>query len=149
MIIDENEFLQHFGVKGMKWGVRRNQPKKPVRRSADAKKAKTILERRERSGTSSLSNNDIQIAIRRLQLEQQLGQLTTAPPRQSAIRRGHRTITEALNMGQTVNRAMTFARSPAGRAMAAAFAAAGAAAGASRMSGQSSTIRLPNLQLNP
>jgi len=41
MIIDEDDFLEHFGVKGQKWGVRKkressggNKPKKLSRRKA-------------------------------------------------------------------------------------------------------------------
>lgn len=118
MIIDEGEFLQHFGVKGMKWGVRRatgrGAKKKAPRRSADAKKKDTILERRARGGTRVLSNNDIQIAVRRIELERRID--TLAPPRNTG-ERVRRVISGLLTDGRTVNDAISFANSPAGRAV--------------------------------
>jgi hypothetical protein len=160
-LVDEDElfqedlvgsFLIHYGIKGMRWGVRkssnRSGGKKPApRRSADAKKAQSVLARQKKSGTQALSNSDIQIAIRRLQLEQQLSTLT--PRRESTLRRGQRAINETLNMGNSVNRAIQFANSPAGRAMAGFMAGAAGAAAASRMGNTEPRIRLPNLQLNP
>ena len=71
----------HFGVKGMKWGVRRtdaelakSSPKEKA--SEDFTNAKTQKARIKTSGTSALSNKELQAVITRTQLEQQYAKLT-------------------------------------------------------------------------
>lgn len=87
------KFLEHYGVKGMKWGVRKSdsgpavatqkrpggkvktkggegQPAHP-----DAKKAAELVRTAKKSRTDALSNDELQAAIRRMQLEQQFSQL--------------------------------------------------------------------------
>ena len=75
------ESLSHWGVKGMKWGVRRSDaelakssPKEKA--SEDFTNAKTQKARIKTSGTAALSNKELQAVITRTQLEQQYAKLT-------------------------------------------------------------------------
>lgn len=72
------DVLAHYGVKGMKWGVRRSQAeldraagRTPRRKSKSARKREA----------SSLSDEELRSRINRIQMERQYVQLTTpAPP---------------------------------------------------------------------
>ena len=66
------DFLSHFGVKGMHWGVRRSQ----VQLSADAQRAKDVRQVHKTSGKAALSNRDLQDFISRMNLERQFDQFT-------------------------------------------------------------------------
>lgn len=83
------DFIQHFGTKGMKWGVRKRArglvtaaqggPKPPA--SEDAKKAK-VLKSTAKKSTDALSNKELQDLVTRMNLEQQYSRLSTGnrPP---------------------------------------------------------------------
>jgi hypothetical protein len=68
------EHLEHHGVKGMHWGVRKE---KAAREPAhvDAERAHHVVGRARASGTGALSNQDLQLAINRLNLERQFNQV--------------------------------------------------------------------------
>lgn len=69
-----DRILAHYGVKGMKWGVRRKRtPGEPAH--GDAKRAKRVVGRARNSGTDAISNKDLQAAITRMNLEQQYNRL--------------------------------------------------------------------------
>ena len=57
--------LSHYGVKGMKWGVRKNKPS--TTRKAKSREAKT------------LSNEELQKRIKRIELESRYVALTSKP----------------------------------------------------------------------
>lgn len=67
------DFLEHFGVKGMRWGVRGGKGTP----SADAAKSTSIRTIAKKSGVKSVSNKELQEAINRMQLEQNFKRLTT------------------------------------------------------------------------
>lgn len=60
------EFIEHYGVKGMKWGVRRSR-------------RQLAREARTRSGTSisDISDQDLKAAVNRMNLEQQYSRLSS------------------------------------------------------------------------
>lgn len=60
------EFLKHFGIKGMRWGVK----KKPHPVSTDAKGKQKVKDKVKTTKIASVSNRDLQMAINRMQLEQ-------------------------------------------------------------------------------
>jgi hypothetical protein len=64
-------FLSHYGVKGMKWGVKRNAP------SADSESSTRTKLTAKKKGVHTVSNADLQAAIRRMQLEQDFKRLKT------------------------------------------------------------------------
>jgi hypothetical protein len=96
--------LMHYGVKGMKWGVRKDrsvssgpQPVQTLQRpgsrvqarggknlpaSEDAVKAAEARQKARASTTDSLSTKDLQQLVNRMNLEQQYSRLTT--PQKSA-----------------------------------------------------------------
>jgi hypothetical protein len=67
------DHLQHFGVKGMHWGVRKKSPKEAP--SADSKRSTALLARAKRSKPKALTNKQLQDAINRMQLEQNFKRL--------------------------------------------------------------------------
>ena len=77
-----DDFFEHFGVKGMKWGVRRDSIRKGRRSgknnepvSEDKKQATNYRKR----SVDSLSNSELRRLNERLQLERQYSQLTKTP----------------------------------------------------------------------
>jgi ribosomal protein L9 len=78
------DFLAHFGVKGMKWGVRR---KSKVPASSDAQKSLDIRKKAKQGKAKALTNAELQTAINRMNLEQQFKRLSVneRPPVQRWI----------------------------------------------------------------
>lgn len=87
------EHMSQYGVLGMKWGVRKDRTKKSTAsteqyskaksRTKAKAKAKTKSQNSKTSQNESMSDEDLQKLIRRLQLEQQFAALTAqqkAPP---------------------------------------------------------------------
>lgn len=74
-------YLQHFGVPGMRWGVRRgsNRVKSYVGGKISEHKAKTA----ERKAVKTMSDKELQARINRLNMEKQYAQLN-----QSTIDKG-------------------------------------------------------------
>lgn len=92
-----DDILEHHGIKGMKWGVRRRNPSGPAPTPIDVKavpgksvvtsggknipthgdaiNAAKLRQRNQSSGKQSLSNQEIKKLIDRLNLEQQLEKL--------------------------------------------------------------------------
>ena len=109
-----NEFvrkiLAHHGVKGQKWGVRRKRPSLPA--SEDAQRAGQIQTKVKAGGTKSLSNKELQDLITRMNLEQQFSRLNP-----SKLEKGTQIASKILGVGNTVNQAIAFVNSPAGRAV--------------------------------
>ena len=68
------EFIAHFGVKGMKWGVRKSGPSGEP--SSDAARAHALGARATTLGTHNLSNEELQHLVTRMNLEQQYSRLT-------------------------------------------------------------------------
>lgn len=101
-----DNFLSHYGVKGMKWGVRKDRaerraaakgetfafkrvtpkPQKAFKRSspkpeasADKKEATRIQSKvQKKSNTSALSNDDLRKVNERMRLEQEYSRLTNS-----------------------------------------------------------------------
>lgn len=89
------DVLEHYGVKGMKWGVRKRprtpvdvtvsqKPGKRVRAeggkyqpaSADAKEVAEYRQKAKRSTTDSLSTKELQTLVNRMNLEQQYSRMS-------------------------------------------------------------------------
>ena len=69
----DNNYLQHYGVKGMKWGVRK------ARRSADSAEAKQIRKKK----VKEMSNAELRKLNERIRLEQEYKRLNP-----NAIKKG-------------------------------------------------------------
>jgi len=98
--------IQHFGVKGMRWGVRKSEPSGPSavevgtpagRRvqtrggerhtaSDDAVRAAVSARKARKSTVDSLSNKELQDLVQRLNLEQQLERLRPKRPSEQVLK---------------------------------------------------------------
>lgn len=69
--LDAENFLAHYGVKGMKWGKKKNPA------SSDAAAKASTRTAAKKLGVHTVSNAELQTAIRRMQLEQDFKRLST------------------------------------------------------------------------
>lgn len=76
--LEHSDILEHYGIKGMKWGVRRTRAQIDAD-SADAatKKATQAKIKKNSGSTDPLSNAELKALNERLQLEQNYNQLIT------------------------------------------------------------------------
>lgn len=88
----ENAELEHYGIPGMKWGVRKKRvpgsssasakPKPTM--SADAKRVSNIKSKVKAKGRDSLSNDEMQDLVKRMNLEQQYRNLNPSKAKKGA-----------------------------------------------------------------
>jgi hypothetical protein len=107
-----NSFLAHYGIKGMRWGVRRTDAQLHAGTSEDAIRANEIRAKVHSQGLSSLSNQEMQHLVQRMNLEQQYSRITYQP---SKIARGKAQVDTMLQTANTVNSVIKFVKSPAGQ----------------------------------
>lgn len=108
-----NNYLAHHGVKGMKWGVRHDRKGSRVSRMRNytgSKKSNALKEAR-RKDIDTMSNQELQDTINRLNLEKQYRSLT-----QVDIGFGSRKAQEVLNYDTTYKNAKRSAAYTAGKA---------------------------------
>ena len=110
-------YLEHFGVKGMRWGVRKRQEpvstgvaKTPM--SSDAALTSKIRTKARTSGMSSLSNEELFALNQRLQLERQYSALTALP----ATKSGMDKVQSVMKVTGTINNVIKLVNSPVGKA---------------------------------
>ena len=72
-------FLEHHGIKGQRWGVRRKNPSGGAPASEDHTRVAGLRTQRKTQGTKTLSNRELQDLITRLNLEQQVKRLDPTP----------------------------------------------------------------------
>jgi hypothetical protein len=109
-----DDFLAHYGIKGMRWGIRRNRAQIDAGSSDDAARANEIRAKVRTSGVSSLSNQEMQQLVQRINLEQQYARLTYSP---SKLQQGKARVDSVLATGKTINNVYQFANSPMGKMM--------------------------------
>ena len=126
--------LLHYGIKGMKWGVRRSDAQLATSKSApkpalseDAKTANKLYNKIETKGTGSLSNQEMRQFLERMNLERQYSQMMSSPPGKSAADRGHDQVKKYLAYGQTYANVRKFLDTPAGESIKTGMKAAAAA----------------------
>lgn len=109
-------YLEHFGVKGMKWGVRKKSKKTsmPDYRSEDARRVDAAKDAVRAHGTKALSTKELQQLVIRMNLDQQYNALKSREP--TKMSKGHDALKKALAMGTTVGSIYTLTKSPAGKA---------------------------------
>ena len=104
------EYLEHYGVKGMKWGKRRARIRDA--RSADSQAVRDIRAKKRDTKITSLSNKELQDAITRFNLEKQYKQLDP-----TVTRKGGQFVKGLIGAGKTANEVVAFNNSPAGRSI--------------------------------
>lgn len=102
-----DEFLEHFGVLGMHWGVRKDRGGVVKRQSVDSKRTQELKAR----PVGSLSNKQIQTVNTRLNLEQNFGRLNP-----TKVAKGKNFAKEALATIGIATAAYGVVTSPAGQA---------------------------------
>lgn len=101
-----DDFLEHFGVPGMKWGRRKSGPS-----SQDAARASKIASRAKTKGINNLSNDDLKKLNTRTQLEKQYKDLN---PGSLAV--GKKRVGAIIGIGGTAIAIYNMVNSPAGKA---------------------------------
>lgn len=85
-------FLEHYGIKGMRWGVRRTDHELARARSLpDAEehvRARQLHTVAKKAGTRKLTNKDLEELNKRLNLEQNYSNLTTKPRQKDGVAKG-------------------------------------------------------------
>lgn len=95
------DFLDHHGVKGMKWGTRRKRGP-DGRVSSEGKRADHILTKAKTQGKKSLTNKELADLNKRLQLEKSFDQLTTKP-KVNKVKDGEKKVKEIIALGTTLS----------------------------------------------
>jgi hypothetical protein len=111
-----DQILEHYGTKGMKWGVRKSKVPKSGP-SAEAKSAHRHLIKATVSGPQALTNKQLKEVNERLNLEQNFQRLSYNPSKAKQI------LDTIFKTGKSVNEAIEFANSPTGKALRAGMAA--------------------------
>jgi hypothetical protein len=113
------DMLVHFGVKGMKWGIRKDKPR--ARSSADASSAAKAHHKAKAKGLHTLSNDEIRALTQRVDMEAKYNKIQKDNKKTT---KGHNAVKGVLALGATVNAALLFANSPAGKAVGSGLSAA-------------------------
>lgn len=129
------QILEHHGIKGQKWGVRRKNPtpsgpsdvttmSRPGKRvkvsggqrhnaSEDAIATARAKQIAKKSSSDALSTRELKALVERMNLEQQFSRLQSAEP--SNAKKAQSIIKGVLSAGTTINSVIAFANSPAGK----------------------------------
>ena len=108
---DFDDFLEHYGIKGMRWGIRRKNPSggttSVAPASDDVERARRTYATVRTHGTKAVSNKDLQDLINRLNLEAQYTQVIAKnthrePTVLEKINAGNKKVRVILDAGKTV-----------------------------------------------
>jgi hypothetical protein len=156
-LVDEqvDDILEHFGVKGMKWGVHKSRSAKEAERlaavrsssSTDAKKALAVKEKVSEKGVHSLTNKELETLAKRMRLEQEYSKLTSTPKGESSVKRGRNFVQEQTKTAQVGINAWKTGQQVAKILGPLIVAAAAGAAASKATGGQSGPIRMPQLAI--
>lgn len=108
-----DDFLEHFGVKGQKWGIRNKKRSNKLGPSKDSKRASSTLKKVKSGSVKSLTNQELRDFNNRVELEKKYKTINPGK-----VEKGHAAVKTVLATGATVNAAIVFAKSPAGQAIA-------------------------------
>jgi len=109
--------LEHFGVKGMHWGVRRSKNPTHSPTSDDAKRAAKTRAKIQKHGRNAVSNKDLKDLVNRMNLEKQHSDLN-----KNNLTKGHEAAKQVLAIGGTAAGLFALANSPMVKAVRSALA---------------------------
>lgn len=111
-----DEILSHFGIRGMKWGIRRKTGSDGLvsSRGSTKKGSEDFMTSRQlkTKGSKHLSTKELQTLTQRMQLEKQLRELNA-----SDYTRGMETAKAVLSVGTTVASIYALSTTPMGQAV--------------------------------
>lgn len=110
--------LAHFGVKGMKWGIRKNKPSKIT--STDAQRAKDAQDIIKKHGTQALDNKDLQHLVTRMNLERQYNNVMASNP--GKVKKGYGFVKDLIGVAKTGQDVYNLVNSPMSKAVGSAIA---------------------------
>jgi len=108
--------LEHHGVRGMKWGVRKagtGKASSHVKRTEPHEDHTTVKSLRKEK-TKTLGNHEIQTINKRLQLEKSYSELANQT---SVISKGQKKAAIVLGVAATAQTAYAFSKSPLGQSI--------------------------------
>jgi hypothetical protein len=112
--------LNHHGIKGMKWGVRKGSSSSDSTSSrpgssSDHEEAEAIKTKLRSGGVKSLANHELVKLNTRMQLEQTQRNLQGQKP--TTFDKGHHHVKKILSTGKTLADIYNTVNSPAGKAL--------------------------------
>lgn len=98
------DFLAHFGKKGMKWGVR----KKGTRVSTEGKKTNATIDKykQNKTGVRALTNHELREVNKRIKMENEFHTLTKKQGSLDKVKKGHAHAKELMAAGATGSAAL-------------------------------------------
>lgn len=105
--ISMDDFLEHYGVKGMKWGVRKASKASAPQKSEDYLRARQL----KRKPTSSLSNSELKFLNERLNLEQNAARLNP-----NTVKKGRDMAKEIVTTVGVIASVVGLVKTPLGKA---------------------------------
>lgn len=100
------QYLMHYGVLGMKWGIRRKRKSSEVSRSSGKKVKETSVVQNNQNGQQTkrrMSNDELAARVKRLRLEAEYARLVkeTTPGTVSKIDKAINTVSTISKMTRT------------------------------------------------
>lgn len=105
------EFLEHHGIPGMKWGVRKagrsiisrkakNRAK--TRPSDEGAQAQKILAKQKKYGTVALTNHELRVVNARIKLEQDFAK--GVPPKKTNLQKGKKFVDDMFTYDEKLKK---------------------------------------------
>lgn len=99
LVLANDSYLNHYGVKGMKWGVRKNSSGSvgsKISSAADKVAPQARSTKRAKTKVKSLSDDELRSAINRMRMEQEYVNMS-----KSKMSVGEKFVSGAANVGGT------------------------------------------------
>lgn len=99
-----SQCLVHYGIKGMRWGVRRSEAQLERARGKKEEPHEDYTKAHAKKSVKEMSDSELRSRINRLQMEQQYSKLSS-----EGVSRGKLSVNKILKAGTTVAAATTTA----------------------------------------
>ena len=107
------DFLEHYGVPGMKWGKRKNRSSSSD--SSNVKPARTKKTKPVKADVKKMSDKELRDKINRMQMEQQYAKLTGTKEGRSKVETGKEVFKRTMTVVNTANQVYNAYNSPVGK----------------------------------